>query len=121
MAPSWFGDPDSAAVPHLGGGRPGNDVPFAATLCFTWPQGDPLPRKARLRRVIRRATRMLCADLPGCPAVLSVSKGGDRLRNVIVHAGRKALLPIALHGAGSHGDDRQSAPRYVSLAGESRL
>jgi hypothetical protein len=28
MAPSPFADPDSAAVPHLGGGRPGNDVPL---------------------------------------------------------------------------------------------
>ena len=32
MAQSLFADPDSAAVPHLGGSRPGNDVPFARFL-----------------------------------------------------------------------------------------
>ena len=46
--------------------------------------------------------------------------GVERLGEVLVHAGREATLPVALHRMGGHGDDRQTRGAALGLGRANR-
>ena len=74
--------------------------------------------KAGVRRIILRAffRRFLAGETAYLkPAIQRIEQHlwFKRLGNVIIHASFKTALPVALHGMGSHGNNRDMPPAFL--------